>query len=108
MPLSAQKFWKQSRKSSESVVFPCQAEAKAQGAARAAAAAEARQVRDKARRLSEMRKAPKDVVMSEAQRRLVQGILRDQGHDLGSLTNPAAAFESEQGLSHSLLRLPEG
>lgn len=65
-------------------------------------------MRDKARRLSEMRKAPKDVVMSEAQRRLVQGILRDQGHDLGSLTNPAAAFESEQGLSHSLLRLPEG
>lgn len=46
--------------------------------------------------------------MSEAQRRLVQGILRDQGHDLGSLTTLAAASESQEGLSHSLLRLPEG
>ena len=108
VPSSAQKLLRQSRKSSESVIFPCQAEAKAQGAARAAAAAEARQVREKARRLSEMRRAPKDVVMSEAQRRLVQSILRDQGHDLGSLTTPAAASQSEEGLSHSLLRLPEG
>ena len=74
-----------------------QAERRAEGQARAAAAAEARQVREKARRMGQMRRAPKDVVMSEAQRRMVQSILREQGHDVGSSTSAGAAFETDEG-----------
>ena len=64
---------------------------------RTAAAAEARQVREKARRMSQARRAPKDVVMSEAQRRMVQSILREQGHDIGASSSATAAFESDEG-----------
>ena len=76
-----------------------QAAAKAEGQARAAAAAEARQVREKARRVGQMRRAPKDVVMSEAQRRMVQSILREQGHDIASTAPASAAFETSEGRS---------
>ena len=64
---------------------------------RAAAAAEARQVREQARRMGQMRRAPKAVVMSEAQRRMVQSILREQGHDIGSSAPTRAAFQSDEG-----------
>ena len=64
---------------------------------RAAAAAEARQVREKARRMGQMRRAPKDVVMSEAQRRMVQSILREQGHDIDSPAPTSAAFQTDEG-----------
>lgn len=73
---------------------------RAEGALRAAAAAEARQVREKARRLAQARRAPRDVVMSEAQRRMVQAILREHGRDTGAAASTSlAAFETEEGKS---------
>ena len=74
-----------------------QAAKRAEGAARSAAAAEARQVRDKARRLSSSRMAPKSVVMSEAQRRMVQSILTGQGIASGAPASSTAAFGTEEG-----------
>ena len=54
-------------------------------------------MRDKARRLSYVRMAPKSVVMSEAQRRMVQSILRGQGNTSGACASSTAAFGTEDG-----------
>ena len=83
-----------------STVFT-QAEKRAEGQARAAAATEARQVREKALQMGQMRRAPKDVVMSEAQRRMVQSILREQGHDTGTTSAAGAASQSDEGRARS-------
>ena len=79
------------------LLLRAQAAKRAEGTARSAAATEARQVRDKARRLSNMRMAPKSVVMSEAQRRMVQSVLRGQGNTSGACASSTAAFGTEEG-----------
>lgn len=54
---------------------PAQAEERAARQVRQAASAEARKERDKARRAAEARRKPTTVVMSEHQRRMVEGVL---------------------------------
>ncbi|CAL8471800.1 g11342 [Coccomyxa elongata] len=72
------------------------AELRAEREARSAAAAEARSVREKSRRQALARGMPKDVIMSDKQRRMVEGILRGLSADPALAINGAA---DEQGLA---------
>ena len=64
--------------------------------ARTAAAAEARTARDKSRRQALARRMPKDVIMSEQQRRMVEGVLRGLSGDPALSGSTAATKEGAE------------
>ncbi len=72
-----------------------QAEVRAERDVRLAAAAEARSVREKSRRQALARRMPKDVIMSDKQRRMVEGILRGLSADPALAINEAADEQGE-------------
>lgn len=74
-----------------------QAEARAEREVRSAAAAEARQAREKLRRQAQARRVHKDVIMSDHQRRMVEGVLRGLSADPALLKGPAADSEGMTG-----------
>jgi hypothetical protein len=55
---------------------PAQAQERAEREARTAAGVEARKLREKSKRVAMARRMPKDVVMSDSQRRMVERVLR--------------------------------
>lgn len=72
-----------------------QAETRAEREARSAAVAEARVAREKSKRQALSRRMPKDVIMSDKQRRMVEGVLRGLSGD-PALSSETAA--DEQGM----------